>query len=91
MAAVSGASVQLTGSGLEGHCERLNINWQNDRVILEGQVRLKCIKDGQEVELTADRLSVKLTGANGTKILGEVIQPPPMPLPEAEEAPGSAK
>ncbi len=53
--------VQVSGAGLEGTCDRLIIAWEHDQVLLEGNVHLKCHTDGQDVELTADRLGVRLT------------------------------
>ena len=62
---VAQGSIKVSASDLEGVCDRLTINWQEDRLILEKEVRLKCHKEGQEVELTGERLTVKLT-ANGS-------------------------
>lgn len=53
-------TVQISGAGLEATCERLIISWQDDKVLLEGQVRLKCHKGGPAIELAGHQLSVKL-------------------------------
>jgi hypothetical protein len=53
--------IKVVAPDLEGLCDALTINWKEDRIILEKDVRLKCQKDGQEVELTGERLTVKLT------------------------------
>jgi hypothetical protein len=56
--------VKLSSTGLEGSCERLTISWQEDQVMLDGQAKLKCQRDGQNVELKSDRLSLRLSPAN---------------------------
>lgn len=53
-------TVKVSGAGLEGTCDRLTISWDHNKVLLEGNVHLSCHKEGQEVELAADRLSVRL-------------------------------
>jgi hypothetical protein len=55
-------SVKVTSEGLAGNCQRLTIAWQEDHVVLEGDAELKCNRDGQEVELKAARLSLRLSG-----------------------------
>ncbi len=59
--------VKLSGSDLNGSCDVLTIIWQKEDVLMEGKVHLKCPKDAQEIDLTADRLSVKLTNAKTAK------------------------
>src|SRR5262249_52855669 len=59
--------VKLSGSDLDGSCEVLTIIWQKEDVLMEGKVHLKCPKDVQEIDLTADRLTVKLTNAKTAK------------------------
>jgi hypothetical protein len=59
--------VKLSGSDLNGSCDLLTIIWQKDDVLMEGKVHLKCPKDAQEIDLAADRLSVKLTDAKTAK------------------------
>jgi hypothetical protein len=54
-------TVKLASSGLEGSCDRLTISWQEDQVVLEGSAKLKCYREGQNVELKAARLSLRLT------------------------------
>jgi hypothetical protein len=69
--------VKLTGSGLEGTCDRLSISWQDENVALEGQVRLTCHRDGQNVELAADRLTLKLSTAAPAKAADVGLPVPP--------------
>ncbi len=64
---VAQGTVKITAPDLDGVCDKLTISWQEDRVILEKEVRLKCRKDGQEVELTGERLTVKLTATAPAK------------------------
>ncbi len=61
--------VKLSGSDLNGSCDLLTIIWQKEDVLMEGKVHLKCPKDAQEIDLTADRLSVKLTNAKTAKAI----------------------
>jgi hypothetical protein len=68
--------VKISGSGLDGNCERLTINWQDDHVLLEGHAQLKCLRDGQDVELKADRLSLKLSTSSTVRGVGESAEPP---------------
>jgi hypothetical protein len=53
--------VKVIGPDLDGKCERLTINWQDEQVLLDGSVNLKCRKEGQEVELKAEKLGLKLS------------------------------
>jgi hypothetical protein len=53
--------VKVSGSDLNGTCDTLTISWQKESILMEGKVHLKCPKDGQEIELDADRLSIKLS------------------------------
>jgi hypothetical protein len=53
-------SIKLNSAGLEGAAERLTINLHEDRVILDGVARLKARRDGQELELQSDRLSLRI-------------------------------
>ena len=86
--------VKLSGSDLNGSCDVLTIIWQKEDVLMEGKVHLKCPKDTQEIDLTADRLSVKLTNAKTAKAVdkkegAEILQawtgllspPPDKPKP----------
>lgn len=59
--------VKVASLNLDGSCDRLTITWQDDKVQLQGQVRLKCRKEGQEVELTGEKVSVKLTATGPAK------------------------
>jgi hypothetical protein len=56
-------TVKLTSSGLEGSCDHLTICWQEDQVVMDGQAQLKCQREGQEMELKAGKLSLRLTPA----------------------------
>jgi hypothetical protein len=53
--------VKLSSSGLEGTCDNLTISWQEDQVVLDGQAQLKCHREGQDLELKAAKLSLRLT------------------------------
>src|SRR5262249_24351654 len=53
--------VKVDGPDLDDKCEKLTINWHDEQVLLDGKVYLKCHKEGQEVELKAERLSLKLS------------------------------
>jgi hypothetical protein len=72
--------VKVTGSSVEGTCDKLTLTWSDERVALEGKVRLKCLQDGREVDLTGEQLSVKLSAA-------ELIPPPSVDPVEAPIAP----
>jgi hypothetical protein len=61
----SGA-IQLHSAGLEGKADHLTINLQEDRVILNGQAHLRARRDGQQLELQADRLSLRVVGGKLT-------------------------
>jgi hypothetical protein len=60
-------SIKLTSPGLEGTSERLTINLQDDRVILDGRTHLHARREGQEMELEADRLSLRMLGGRLTE------------------------
>jgi hypothetical protein len=62
--------VKITGSDLDGHCQSMTINWQDDHVLLEGHARVKCLRDGQDVELTGERLSLRLSTSSSVKGTG---------------------
>jgi hypothetical protein len=64
-------NVCVRGLNVEGSCKKLTMAWNDDRVQLEGVVRLKCKQDGQDVDLTGEQLSVKLA----------TIETLPMPAP----------
>jgi hypothetical protein len=73
--------VKVLGPDLEGKCDRLTINWQDEQVLLDGSVYLKCRKEGQEVELKAEKLGLKLSQ----------ISPPETPPASEEATPEPAK
>ena len=52
--------VQLATEHLEGGCDRLTISWQEDVVVLE-KVQLKCRLQGQDADLVADQLRLRLS------------------------------
>jgi hypothetical protein len=54
-------NVRVASDGLRGACEKLTIAWQKDQVVLEGTAELKCQRDGQEVDLKAAKLTLRLT------------------------------
>ncbi len=62
--------VKISGSGLDGHCDRLLINWHVDQIVVEGNAYLKCLREGHDVELTADRLSLRLSESSTVKGVG---------------------
>jgi hypothetical protein len=64
-------NVSVNGPSVEGICEKLALAWDDDRLNLAGNVRLKCKQDGQDVELAGEQLSVKLA----------VVEPVPPPAP----------
>jgi hypothetical protein len=53
-------AIKLTSAGLDGSAERLTINLHEDRVILDGQAHLKARRQSQELELQAERLSLRI-------------------------------
>jgi hypothetical protein len=59
--------IHITSTGLEGHCAKLTINWLDDRVLLEGQVRLKWNKEGKDAEVVGEQLSVRLYGSSAPR------------------------
>jgi hypothetical protein len=67
-------SVKIDGPDMDGTCERIRISWSEDRIVLEGTVNVKCRKDLQEIELTGDRLSVKVATSSTGKTKGVVIE-----------------
>jgi len=71
--------VKISGSGLDGQCERLLINWSDDRLVVEGNAYMKCLRDGHDVELNAERMSLRLSESSTIKGVGKVK------LPQAEE------
>jgi hypothetical protein len=76
-------SVTLTSEGLDGTCDRLQITWVEDVVVLEGKANLKCQRDGQEVELKAERLSLRLSASGvvpaRTTASSRATHEPPVP------------
>jgi hypothetical protein len=55
----SGA-VKLATPSIDGACDQLTISWQNDVVVLD-KVQLKCKLEGQEAELHADQMRLRLS------------------------------
>jgi hypothetical protein len=81
--------VKVTSAGLEASCDHLTIGWVDDRVVLEGRVRLKWNKEGQEAEVFADRLSVKLYGGGPSPTAPtESAKPADKPTDKPSEATG---
>jgi hypothetical protein len=70
-------TVKLSGVGMEVICDRLTISWQNDQVILEGHAQMTYRSAGQDLELAADRLSVRLTGARTDHEMQPETREPP--------------
>jgi hypothetical protein len=63
--------VKVRGTNVEGTCKKLTLSWTDERVQLEGGVKLKCKQDGQDVDLSGEQLSIKLA----------VIETVPSPAP----------
>jgi hypothetical protein len=92
--------IKVSAAGLDMNCERLTISWQNDWVLMEGKVRLQTQKDAQQLELSGDKLQLKLTTLTSTSAL-KAIQPllhqsayPPVtesitPAPQAAPTPAN--
>jgi hypothetical protein len=53
-------SVQFTGPNVEGACDKLVLAWADEHVSLEGNVSLRCLQNGQDVDLRGEKLSIKL-------------------------------
>jgi hypothetical protein len=87
---VAQGSIKVSAPDMEGVCDKLTINWSEDRVVLEKEVRLKCRKEGQDVELTGDRLTVKLTANSDAKRGGSARLDTP-PEPPAESRPATTR
>lgn len=62
-------AIKVNAVGLDLECDRLTISWKNDWVLLEGKVHLQTEKDGQKVEMTGDKLQLKLTNLTATSAL----------------------
>jgi hypothetical protein len=60
-------NVQVAGLDLKGTCEVLTITWQDESVALSGKVHL----NGQEIELNADKLSLKPAATKSAKVAGD--------------------
>jgi hypothetical protein len=63
--------VKVKGTNIEGTCKKLILLWSDERVQLEGCVKLKCKQEGQNVDLTGEQLSIKLA----------VVETLPLPAP----------
>jgi hypothetical protein len=59
--------VRITSASLEGTCATLTLNLQGDRVLLEGDVRVKSTRDSQDLELTGDRLNLRIVNGDVAK------------------------
>jgi hypothetical protein len=58
--AVATGGVKLSAKGVEGSCNQLTIVWTSDRLTLEGDVTLKCLQGGQDVELKSSSATLGL-------------------------------
>jgi len=67
---LAAGNVSVSSEGLQGSCDQLTIAWQKDQVVLEGRAELKCHRDGQEVDLKAAKLSLRLSVPNGVEATG---------------------
>jgi hypothetical protein len=54
-------NVQVDSEGMKGQCEQLSIAWQADQIVLEGNAVVKCQRDGQDMDLKAAKLSLRLS------------------------------
>jgi hypothetical protein len=66
MQAPSGAiqatgKISLSSAGLDATSEKLTIQLQEDKVVLEGFAHVKAKRNDQELDLQADRLSLRLS------------------------------
>jgi hypothetical protein len=55
-------TIAVTSPGLEATSERLTINLREDRVVLDGHAQLRARREGQELEMQADHLSLRIVG-----------------------------
>jgi hypothetical protein len=78
--------VKISGSGLDGHCQKLLINWHDDHILVEGNAYLKCLREGHDVELQADRLSLRLSESSSIKGVGQAKPTPVEELSEPQES-----
>ncbi len=53
-------TVKVSGNGFEGSCERLTISWHDDGVAMDGAVLVKCHKEGRDLQVTGERVMLKL-------------------------------
>ena len=62
--------VKISGPGLEGTSNIMTLNLQEDRLMLEGNVKVKSRRDNQDLELTGERLNLRLINksAEATKV-----------------------
>lgn len=58
-------TVEILSEGLEATCDHLTIAWSEDAVLLDGQAHLKCRREGQNMEMKAPKLSLRLSVAQG--------------------------
>jgi hypothetical protein len=59
-------AVSISSSGLQAACDSLTINLQEDLMLLEGKAQMKCLRDKRELEMKADRFSLRLSETTGT-------------------------
>jgi hypothetical protein len=62
--------VMIASDSVEGVCDRLTISWHDEAVVLD-KVQMKCKLEGNEAELQADQLRLRLSR------FVEVVQPCP--------------
>ena len=70
--------VSITGPGLEGASNVMILNLQEDRLMLEGDVKVKSRRDKQDLELTGERLSLRLISAAAEVKKHSSMQPVPL-------------
>jgi hypothetical protein len=58
--------VTIGSAGLEASCDNLTINLHEDQMLLEGKAQVKCLRDKRELEMKADRFSLRLSETTGS-------------------------
>jgi hypothetical protein len=69
-------NVHVVGPHVEGTCDSLTLAWSDEHVSLAGKVSLKCQQNGQDVDLSGEKLTIKLAAIE--------TLPPPSPASTRE-------
>jgi outer membrane protein TolC len=73
-------NVHLMTPHFEAHCDRLTSAGGSDHILLEGNVRLSCIRNGQIIQIQGQRVLVHLSDGTFTvDSAADTHQPPPAP------------